>query len=201
MKKSKAEIKRRYRLKKAVKDIILNHYETSYFLTITFNEETLQNTTKEKRFLIVRNYLNNQTDKYILNCDYGAKNEREHYHALTIAKDKYINLIDFNVKYGHIYPRPINLNKNQSKESQINIMLNHFLKETSEGIIHYSKAKRPNHKPKKITYNNPNKNNRAYFKFIEQEQKEIEENERRLKEEESQRLNKYINDFLSFKRR
>lgn len=150
--KTKAEIKRKYRLKKAIKEIINNHINESYFLTLTFNEELLSKTTKEKRLLIIKNYLNNQTDKYILNCDYGNKNKREHYHAIVIAKDKFINFTLYNSKYGHIVSRPLNLNRLQTKKSQIEILLNHALKETSEAKIYYSRKKRENHKPKNTKY-------------------------------------------------
>lgn len=215
---NKAKIQKKYRLKKAIKDIVINHYETSYFLTITFNETTLQNTTKEQRLKLVKNYLNNQTDKYILNCDYGAKNGREHYHALTIANDKYINFTIFNANYGHIYSRPINLNKNQSKESQIKILLEHELKETSERVIHYSKAKRPNHKTKDKTYIKVSKQrncldsnyiksnvlnkpiNKDYLKFIKQEFEEQQDLIKETEKEEREKLHKLANDYLSFKR-
>lgn len=152
MRKSKAEIKRKYRLKKAIINILKDHLNESYFLTLTFNNEILENTTKEKRLLIIKNYLNNQTDKYILNCDYGKLNEREHYHALVVAKDKFINFTLYDSKYGHIQSRPINLNQNQSLESHTKILLNHALKETSENKIYYSRSKRANHIKKDKKY-------------------------------------------------
>lgn len=210
--KNKADYQRKWRLKKAIKDLITNNYETSYFLTLTFNEKTLKNTTKEQRLLIIKSYLNNQTDKYILNCDYGAKNEREHYHALVIAKDKFINYFVFNAYYGHIRSRPIALNKNQSIASQTKILLNHALKETSERKIYYSRSKRTTHKPKNREHIKTNfympkwlKNEQDYIdniKITDQLENDLQDTKllKRIKEDEKKKLIKYANDILSFKK-
>ena len=147
-----AEIKRKYRLKKAIKSILENHLNESYFITLTFNDYVLKNTTKQERLNIIKRYLNNQTDKYILNCDYGKTNGREHYHALSIAKDKFINFTLYNQNYGNIKVIPMNLYKSQSVKSKTDYLLNHALKETSERKIIYSRAKRQNHQPKNKKY-------------------------------------------------
>lgn len=146
--KAKAKIKRKYRLKKAIKSIVENHLKESYFITMTFNDKMLLTKTKKQRLQAVERYLNNQTDKYILNCDYGAKNKREHYHALSIAKDKFINFSLYTKKYGNIKVLPLNLYKTQTAKSKIDYLLNHALKETSESKIIYSKSKRKTHKKK-----------------------------------------------------
>lgn len=195
---SKAEIMKKYRLKKAIINILKNHLNESYFITLTFNNDILENTTKAKRLLIIKNYLNNQTDKYILNCDYGKLNEREHYHALVIAKDKFINFTLYNLKYGHIQSRPLNLNKNQSIESQTKILLNHALKETSESKIYYSRSKRANHiKKNKNYYINPYKNERAFIKSFEDSKIKNEELIKTTEEENKRKLQRFINDYLS----
>lgn len=153
--KTKAEIKRKYRLKKAIKNIIKNHLNESYFITLTFSEETLNKTNKQKRLKLITKYLNNQTDKYILNCDYGKENGREHYHAVAIAKDKFINFSLYSHLYGSINVKPMNLYKTQDLESKINHLLNHALKDTTDGKIIYSRTKRKTHKEK---------NNKKYTK-------------------------------------
>ena len=150
--KTKAEIKRKYRLKKTITEILKNHLKESYFLTLTFNEEFLKSTTKKERLKIIESFLNNQTDKYILNCDYGKENKREHYHALVVAKDKYINFTLYNSKYGNINSISMNKYKNQSIESKTNYLLTHALKETSTKKIIYSRSKRINHKSKNKKY-------------------------------------------------
>lgn len=53
-----------------------------YFMTFTFNDETLEKTTSDTRRQKVRRLLNPCND-YILNIDYGTQNEREHYHAIV----------------------------------------------------------------------------------------------------------------------
>ena len=171
-----AEIKRKYRLKKAIKSILENHLNESYFITLTFNDYVMENTTKQERLNIIKRYLNNQTDKYILNCDYGKKNGREHYHALSIAKDKFINFTFYNQNYGNIKVIPMNLYKTQSINSKIDYLLNHALKDTSEGKIIYSRAKRENHQAKnKKYYQNYATNTLAQKRYFEELKKEFEE--------------------------
>jgi len=168
--KSKAEIKRKYRLKKAIKDILTNHLNESYFITFTFNDSILSETTKEQRVIFIKNYLNNQTDKYILNCDYGKEKGREHYHALAVAKDKYINKALYMSKYGLIYIKPMNFYKTQNIESKTKFLLNHALKNTTQGKIIYSKAKRQTHKEKNKKFYDLRE--LSYFHSAEREEKE-----------------------------
>lgn len=52
------------------------------FLTLTFNNECLANTTEQTRREYVRKWLKSYSSKYIANIDYGKKNGREHYHAI-----------------------------------------------------------------------------------------------------------------------
>lgn len=59
------------------------------FLTLTFNDETLANTTEETRRTYVRKFLKSNCPVYVANIDYGKKNEREHYHALVNGKVDY----------------------------------------------------------------------------------------------------------------
>jgi len=191
-----AQIKRKYRLKKAIKNILENNLNESYFLTLTFNDEILTKTTKEKRLNLIKTFLNNQTDKYILNCDYGKKNGREHYHALVIAKDKFINYVKYSKLYGNIKVLPMNLYKNQSINSKTEYLLNHALKDTSERKIIYSKSKRANHKIKD-TKHYFIANNQAQNKYIERLQAEQQENEKLLKEQQEKQLHKYIINLLS----
>lgn len=52
------------------------------FLTITFNDSHLNNTTYQTRRQEIYRYLGSFGVPYVANIDYGSKNEREHYHAL-----------------------------------------------------------------------------------------------------------------------
>jgi hypothetical protein len=175
--KTKAEIKKKYRLKKAIKNILTNHLNESYFITLTFNDSVLNNTTQEKRLLYIKNFLNNQTDKYILNCDFGKQTGREHYHALAVATDKYINKALYMKKYGLIYIKPMNFYKTQNIESKTKFLLNHALKETAQDKIIYSKAKRPTHETKNKKFYDLKEV--SYFHSAEFEE---QERKRKLKE-------------------
>lgn len=56
------------------------------FCTLTFNNETLETTTREQRRNLVARYLKEHCTEYLANIDFGKENEREHYHAVCIAK-------------------------------------------------------------------------------------------------------------------
>lgn len=77
----KATNNRTTRLRKRIKDMILNN--ECVFLSLTFSPETLENTTAEERRLLVVRYLKSQSNIYVANIDFGKENEREHYHALV----------------------------------------------------------------------------------------------------------------------
>lgn len=57
-----------------------------YFMTFTFNDQTLSTTSKETRRRKIVKTLNPCED-YFYNIDFGAENDREHYHAV-IAVNK-----------------------------------------------------------------------------------------------------------------
>ena len=56
------------------------------FLTLTFTDETLANTSAETRRRYVTRYLKSQFPSYIANIDFGKENGREHYHAVITGK-------------------------------------------------------------------------------------------------------------------
>lgn len=55
------------------------------FATLTFNDETLSRSFSARQKLIQRTL--GVFDDYVSNVDYGAKNEREHYHALVVMSE------------------------------------------------------------------------------------------------------------------
>ena len=57
------------------------------FLTLTFTDEVLNNTTEETRRRYVARFLKSISENYVGNIDYGSKNEREHYHAIVEGQD------------------------------------------------------------------------------------------------------------------
>lgn len=111
------------------------------FLTLTFTDKTLDNTSKDTRRRYVINYLKSFDSYYIANIDFGRKNEREHYHAI-ICSDK----IDYSSwhKYGAIKGEKVRNNlsiddfgviSNESNEriaKYINKLTNHAIKETTK---------------------------------------------------------------------
>lgn len=52
------------------------------FLTMTFNDNVLENTDKKTREKLVLDYLKSQSGDFIANIDFGKVNDREHYHAV-----------------------------------------------------------------------------------------------------------------------
>lgn len=52
------------------------------FLTLTFNDSTLLNTTQKERRDLVLEYLKKANADFIGNIDFGKENKREHYHIV-----------------------------------------------------------------------------------------------------------------------
>lgn len=109
------------------------------FLTLTFKDDTLENTSAETRKRYVSRFLRDNYDKYIANIDYGAKNDREHYHAIVLLND----LANFKKwhKYGAINSQNIWQTNSESKISKyITKLTNHAIKETCKrSAIIYSR--------------------------------------------------------------
>ena len=82
---NQASYKRVARLKQRIKEAVESG--SAYFITITFNPETLKNTNEQTRRKYVSRWLKSLTPFYVANIDYGEKNGREHYHAV-ITSDK-----------------------------------------------------------------------------------------------------------------
>ena len=82
-----ARYKRVSRLRKRI-NAILHNSEYVQFITLTFNDDTLAKTSPETRRKYVQRYLTELGCDYVGNIDFGAKNGREHYHAVVggIAK-------------------------------------------------------------------------------------------------------------------
>lgn len=124
----KATNNRTTRLRKRIKNMILNN--DCVFLSLTFSEETLENTTSEERRLLVVRYLKSQSSVYVANIDFGKKNEREHYHALVANTS-------LNYKLWHKYGAIKGLKTANKRNCDItkltryiNKLTNHAIKET-----------------------------------------------------------------------
>ena len=82
---NQASYKRTARLKERIREAVESG--SAWFITITFNPETLSKTNEKTRRVYVSRWLKSLTPFYVANIDYGAKNSREHYHAI-ITSDK-----------------------------------------------------------------------------------------------------------------
>ena len=75
------------RIKKRVV-FLITHFDYLYFCTFTFGDSYINKCDRTKRDLI-KNTLNSFSSDihYVLNVDYGKKNEREHYHCLVATNN------------------------------------------------------------------------------------------------------------------
>lgn len=84
------------KVKKKIEDLVKSG--NAIFITLTFTDDTLQKTSVETRRRYVSRYLKANSKNYVANIDFGAKNGREHYHAVV---DKDIKFESW-YKYGAI---------------------------------------------------------------------------------------------------
>lgn len=86
-----AKDQKQYRLVKRLKLMDNDAYNAKnkdlkiIFITLTFNNDALSRSNKQSRRDAVRKYLKSQCVDYVANIDYGAKNGREHYHAVALV--------------------------------------------------------------------------------------------------------------------
>lgn len=75
------------RIKKRVV-YLFSYYKYIYFCTFTFDNDLLSKCDRTKRDYIKHALSSFDNDvKYILNVDYGHKNEREHYHCIVATNN------------------------------------------------------------------------------------------------------------------
>lgn len=122
-----------WRLKKRIEDMITT-YSDCVFLTMTFRDDVLANTNSETRRQYVRKWLKQNSTQYVANIDYGGKNGREHYHAVSNARVDpktwiYGNLDVKKVKYNPDSKSPVKLAKYVAK------LTNHAIKETTKRCV------------------------------------------------------------------
>lgn len=127
---NKATYNRNTRLKKTIERML--KYNNCIFLTMTFRDDVLNNTSQETRRRYITRFLNEQCLYYVANIDYGFKNEREHYHAVVIAKNNEVDGVFYRLNYGSINFERINYNEFTSTKlaKYVNKLTNHAIKET-----------------------------------------------------------------------
>lgn len=92
---------RRKRCKVKIGDMVFDG--KAYFVTLTFSDDALANSTEKQRRRWIARALKKFGIKYIANIDYGKQNGREHYHAIVeISSDKIEKLKKFWNKHGFL---------------------------------------------------------------------------------------------------
>jgi len=102
------------------------------FLTLTFNDNTLNQTSAETRRKYVRRYLKQFNCAYVANIDFGSENGREHYHAVinTSRIDLALWRSYGNINVERVRNKSIELNKTRLSK-YISKLSNHAIKETT----------------------------------------------------------------------
>lgn len=128
---NQASYKRTARLQNRVRSMLTSG--ECLFLTLTFNDETLNNTTEKQRRVSVVRYLKQFLTPYVANIDFGALNHREHYHAL-IQSSK-INFESWR-KFGNINCERVRIKNIANDEIKLSKYIaklsNHAIKETTK---------------------------------------------------------------------
>ena len=126
-----ASIQRTKRLRGRIETILSSG--NSLFLTLTFTDKTLESTSAETRRKYVTRYLKSLNCMYVANIDFGAKNHREHYHAV-VGLDS-IDLSAWrtygNINVQKVHDSSIELNKKRLSK-YISKLSNHAIKETTK---------------------------------------------------------------------
>lgn len=125
-----AKTQRASRLKKAISFLL----ETGdcCFVTLTFSDDVLANTSAKTRHDYVNRWLKNNFLSSIANIDFGSKNGREHYHAVVLAKTVSHNTW----KYGLLKSEKIKRADKNNADKLAHYtakLVNHAIKETTKG--------------------------------------------------------------------
>ena len=97
------------------------------FLTFTFTDKVLEITNADTRRRKVRRYLSSYNCDYVANIDFGAKNGREHYHALIQCDKVDYNAFDYGALNGE---RVRSTNYFEKLAKYISKLTNHAIKDT-----------------------------------------------------------------------
>ena len=132
---------RYYRIKKA-KDFISNYIFgcandilIPQFITFTFNDKTLNSTSELARHKRIKLLIKKYCASALLNIDFGAINEREHYHAVVLATLENVEQMRKKAeKNGFVYNQKIrNKPKDMERLSKyLNKLTYHAIKDTTQ---------------------------------------------------------------------
>ena len=130
---------RTIRLKNRIKEAVESG--SAWFITITFNDKTLNNTNELTRRKYVSRWLKSLSNFYVANIDYGDTTGREHYHAVITSDNKPPK----SWPYGFIDILKVKTTDNDTTRisKYISKLTNHAIKHTtkSKRIIYSKKSK------------------------------------------------------------
>lgn len=105
------------------------------FVTLTFSDDVLRDTSEFTRRRYVSRYLKSISDYYVANIDYGADDRfthREHYHALIL-----IDYINERWDYGIAWFEPIHTSDSEITIAKyISKLTNHAIKESTKRHVY-----------------------------------------------------------------
>ena len=114
---------------------LIARYKYLYFVTFTFNDYYINLCDRSRKDLIKSSLYGFSSDiKYILNIDYGKKNERLHYHCIVATNDDgELNSFLNNHYPCFSYTEKIRISKEDLKRTSkyINKLSNHAIKDTT----------------------------------------------------------------------
>ena len=99
------------------------------FITLTFNDLTLESTNQDTRKQYVRKYLKEYCTEYVANIDFGAKKQREHYHAVVVPKLDKLDPTPWHNYGANNIKRVYRVEDYQKVAKYVNKLTNHALKD------------------------------------------------------------------------
>jgi hypothetical protein len=128
---NRASYQRTARLKERIREAVESG--SAWFITITFNPETLSKTNEKTRRVYVSRWLKSLTPFYVANIDYGKEKGREHYHAVITSDQRPPK----SWSYGFV-----DILKVKTTETDTKRISKYISKLTNHAIKHTTKSKR-----------------------------------------------------------
>lgn len=129
-----ASYRRVERLKKRIMEYITEF--PCVWLTLTFRDDILQNTTQETRRKYVSKFLKSISRHYVANIDFGEDDRyshREHYHAIAVGRQTKSDLQVWTERYGFTWIETVSRSSNPVKISKyISKLTNHAIKKSTK---------------------------------------------------------------------
>ena len=108
-----ARKRKKNRYNQRIKEMVAS-YDTLFFVTLTFTDDVLNNTSSATRHRYVQRWLNENCFDYLANEDFGSKNGRQHFHAVV----SFVSGIPI-WEYGFSNAKKIVFNANDLKTSRL----------------------------------------------------------------------------------